>query len=200
MLCTLLRVFSIYFIGTSVAFFLVAKCVYAPMKRDETDEDEPIPFEWRFLEELDMLTERELSADELLQLGECEVDVETPDGRVLMSYDEDSKSFAYYTDSKNISFRFLDAVARQFAIENDAKQVCVNYGRDYVVEGTKPSPSPERSSLFVKLKQRQKEVARRIKVTNRFSHRGSIDQKWVKLDQPSSMTFADYKKKCVDNA
>ena len=194
MLYALLRLFSICLTGASAAVILVAKYVYAPMLRGDDGEDEPLPFEWRFLEELEALPARELSPDERSKLAEQEVDVETPAGRVLMSYDDDSKSFAYHTDSKRVPFRYLDAVARQFAVEHDAKQICVNYGYDYVAHESTPSPGAERSSVFVKLKARPAEAKRRIKIMNRFSHRGSIEQKWTVLEPPNAMTFADYKK------
>lgn len=201
MLYTFFRLFSICFTGASTAFLLVAKYVYAPLVRIAAhDKDEPPPFEWRYLEELEALPERDLSADELVELGEREVDAETPDGRVIMTYDDDAQSFAYYTDSKTISFKYLDAMARQFAVENDAKQICVNYGYDYVASEAKPAEVNERQSVFVKLKPRPSKP-KRTKITNRFSHRGSIEQKWTVLEKPPpSLTFADYKKKCVDNA
>lgn len=193
MLYSFFRLFSICFTGTSAASLLVAKYVYAPMIRDSETEDEHLPFEWGYLEELEALPERELSNEELVKLGDCELDVETPAGRVLMTYDEDAKSFAYYTDSKNVPFKYLDALAREFAVKHDAKQICVNYGYDYATPEVEPKPCLERSSVFVKLKARPS-APKRVKKTNRFSHRGSIEQKWTVLETPPSMTFAEFKK------
>ena len=184
--------------GTSVAFILVAKYVYMPLIKNNEQENERMPFEWQYIDELDNLAVRLLSTEELVKLADKEVDVETPAGRVLMSYDEDSKSFVYYTNKKSIPFKYLDAVARQFAVENDAKQICVNYGYDYVASEQKLQPAcNERSSVFVSFKPLPSQSIR-SKITNRFSHRGTIEQKWTVLEKPNPITFADYKKKYVD--
>ena len=193
MFYTFFRLFSIYFTGTVAASVLIAKYVYAPMLRNSDDEDEPPPFEWGYLEELEAIAERELSSEELVKLGDCKLDAETPAGRVIMSYDEDAKSFTYYTDSKNVPFKYLDAMAREFAVKHDAKRICVNYGCDYIEPKEKPKNYLERSSVFVKLKPRSN-APKRVKKTNRFSNRGTIEQKWTMLETPSSMTFAEYKK------
>lgn len=203
-----LRLASICLAGTATAFLVVAKFVYAPLRNVE-EEEEPMPFEWRFLEELEALAPRELNADELRGLSEREVDVETPDGRVIMTYDDESQSFVYYTDQKVVEFKHLDAVARQFAFENDAKEICVNYGYAYVTMEEKPESTSPQREVFVSPKKRTTKP-KQVKVTNRFSHRGRIEQKWTVVDSVTPvgrdgfagtpLTFAQFKKKCVDNA
>lgn len=193
------HVLSVYLTGTSIAVLFVAVFVHTPSIQCD-EEDEMLPFEWNFLEELEMLSERELSSDDLKHLRDKQVDVETPAGRVLMSYDDETKSFCYYTDSKVIPFKYLDAVARQFAVEHDAKQICVNYGHDYVViEHTRNAPTEE-SSVFVKVKPRTKKESR-LKITNRFSHRGTIESDKVTIEERKTMTFGEYKNqiKCPVN-
>ena len=185
--------FSICLFGTSAAFLFVAKYVHRPLRDEETEE--PFPFEWRYLEELEALAPRELSDAELRQLYEKEVDVETPEGRVVMTYDVDTRTFVYYTVTKTVPFKYLDAIARQFAVENDAKQICVNYGHDYVTNAP-PKEETKRESVFVKFKSASKKnEPKRTKIANRFSHRGSIEQKWTVVDEPNRLTFAEYKKK-----
>lgn len=178
-------------LGTSLAIILIAAFVYDPQPISP-DMIEPIPFEWRYLEELEEMTDRSISDEELAKLADYEVDEETPDGRVIMSYDHDAQAFAYYADEKQIQFKYLDALARQFTVKHDVKDICVNYGYEYIDVTAKESQAPM-DDVFVK----PKAVAtrkKRTKIANRFSHRGSLKQKWMVIEEPERLTFADFKK------
>lgn len=95
---------------------------------ESTDESmDPIDFADKFYEELNSLAPRDFSKEELDTLQFNIVDIDTPDGQVKMTYNNLTGSFWYYTNNKNILYKYLDAVARFFAIEYKCRQICVNY-------------------------------------------------------------------------
>ena len=48
-----------------------------------------------------------------------------------MFYNVDNGTFNYYCDDKNISYIFLDAIARKYAITYDCKCICVNFREEW---------------------------------------------------------------------
>ena len=43
---------------------------------------------------------------------------------MIMFYNSNTESFWYYSDNKNISNRTLDAMARNYSVTHNCKQVC----------------------------------------------------------------------------
>ena len=50
----------------------------------------------------------------------------TPNGDIIMYYDDNLESFVYYCDDKNIPYKYLETVARKFVIDNDCISLYVN--------------------------------------------------------------------------
>ena len=88
---------------------------------------EEMMYERKYLTELEQLEERVLSDTELNELKNKIVRENTPDGEIIMFYNNNTKSYFYYTDIRNVSYKILDAVARCYAVTYNVKQVCVNY-------------------------------------------------------------------------
>jgi hypothetical protein len=122
---------------------------------DEEDEDdfEDEDLENRYYDELNLLENREMTKEELDGLLLKSVDVETPDGLVKMTYNNKMGSFWYYSDNKNVHYKYLDSIARYFTIQNNCRQICVNYKEEY-----------EKSVLS--LKEQFEEDARRLEEKN----------------------------------
>ena len=96
----------------------------------EAEADAPkeeMMYERKYLTELEQLEERVLSDTELNELMNKIVRENTPDGEIIMFYNNNTKSYFYYTDIRNVSYKILDAVARCYAVTYNVKQVCVNY-------------------------------------------------------------------------
>jgi len=102
------------------------KDFYADDEQDEDEEDD-VDFADKYYEELNDLNIRDLTKEELSKLQFTYLDVETPDGLVKMNYNAMTESFWYYTDNKNIPYKYLDTVARFYAIVNNCRNICVNY-------------------------------------------------------------------------
>ena len=78
-------------------------------------------YEDKYLDKLNNLKKKELSDDYLNGLKNTIVMEMTPNGNVIMYWDNSRDAFVYYSDS-TIPYRFLEVVARKYAIVND----CLN--------------------------------------------------------------------------
>jgi len=113
--------------------------IYYKYLKNETEADagagageadapkEEIMYERKYLTELEQLEERVLTDTDLNELKNKIVRENTPDGEIIMYYNNNTKSYFYYTDIRNVSYKILDAVARCYAVTYNVKQVCVNY-------------------------------------------------------------------------
>jgi len=134
MVDTLFSLFFSIFGGFFLACAFTAHLIEYSKEDDDTEseeEEETEVLEDKYYEELNALDMRVLTKEELDELQSNVVEVETPDGLVKMTYNNASESFWYYTDNKNIHYKYLDAVARHFTIENKCRQICVNYKEEY---------------------------------------------------------------------
>ena len=111
----------------ALGFATVAVCVY---KRNYDDIEE-LPYEYKYYDEFYDKESRELSKSELSNLATTFLRETTPNGDVIMSYNNETETFQYWCDDKNIKFMILDAVAQKYAIENDVKAICVDYKQEY---------------------------------------------------------------------
>tara|TARA_Y100000591_G_scaffold265790_1_gene239453 strand:+ start:425 stop:1273 length:849 start_codon:yes stop_codon:yes gene_type:complete len=84
-------------------------------------------YQQKYADELTQLESKELTDDDLKELGKLQVKEDTPFGEIIMTYNPNTESFWYYTDARNVPFKTLDAVARCFAVTYDCKKICVNY-------------------------------------------------------------------------
>ena len=131
----IITTFGILVTGVAIGFISVAFCVY---KQPEYDDIE-LSYEEQYYEEFcDMETE-ELSDYRLKELNDIYIREKTPNCEVIMSYDNNNEHFRYWCNDKNIKFLVLDAVAHKYAIDNNAKAICVNYKEEYdkAVEASK---------------------------------------------------------------
>ena len=130
-----LLIVSTLTIGSSLALCFVATFY----NNDDDFEDEPelslydktCYYEIKYLEEFRKLQERELSKDNIKDLITKNVEDETPMGKIIMTYNHETESFWYYCDTKTLTYKTLDAVARLFAIKYDCKQICVDYQKEW---------------------------------------------------------------------
>lgn len=193
-----------------VSYFVynkTVKCV--PLKDNKEDEEEEYKRQARetrekkaaygqkWFDELDELEDRKLTEEELVELKNKTISLDTPEGEVLMYYNQDTESFWYYSDNKNVSNRTLDAVARKYTITHNCKQVCVNHKKeianvqkklcDMLIKHTKKKDKKDDDSknnddindVFVKPKITPKKLIKRsgkviVERVNRFTYKGKI--------------------------
>lgn len=139
---------------------------------EDSQEEEEEEYFNKYFDELTDLDERELTPIELENLRLNVLEEETPEGKVIMTYNSDIESFCYYADSKTIAYRNLDTAARLFTITYNCKSICVNYkeefekGKENVIsqierdtkkaqeeeEANKTIEQPTEKSIFAKFK------------------------------------------------
>ena len=88
----------------------------------ETEE----PYENKYYDKFDLLEVEELEEDYVKGLKNNILYESTPKGKVIMYYDHDKESFIYYCDTKDISYLYLEAVARKYALTYSCKKIVVD--------------------------------------------------------------------------
>ena len=80
-------------------------------------------YEEKYDERYEECESRELSDEQIQGLKNNILIETTPIGNVLMYYDPDYEYFKYYSNSKEIPYKTLEAVAKKYVITNDCKQI-----------------------------------------------------------------------------
>ena len=119
--------FSGGFIFTTVVFSNLLNIdfnsVFKSKKIDSDSDDEEYDFEEEYKEELHAVTEwkETYTKEELKEFKDNIVNLETPNGDVIMFYDYENEAFHYYSDSKTHTFKALETVARKYVLNYDCK-------------------------------------------------------------------------------
>ncbi len=98
---------------------------------EDIKEKEIREYKKKYYDELSLLENKDYSDEELKQLTNKILKEDTSYGIVYMFYNVDTGTFNYYCDDKNISYIFLDAIARKYAITYDCKCICVNFREEW---------------------------------------------------------------------
>lgn len=147
----------------------------------------------------------------------------TPQGLVIMTWNQQKERFEYYSDKKDIPYRFLDVVCRKFVTTNSCKCIYVDVNDEFekcknqledvkkkLTEEKKKKENEKKNSLFISVKKntenKEKEEEYQIKDedllikdnVNIFKHVGMIrDFKMLKgppLKEVKQLTYADFMK------
>jgi len=100
-------------------YYLKGNNTPVPKKREE-------PYENKYYDKFDLLEVEELEEDYVKCLKNNILYESTPKGKVIMYYDHDKDSFIYYCDTKDISYLYLEAVARKYALTYNCKKIVVD--------------------------------------------------------------------------
>ena len=131
---TFFTVGGIIFTGFLLGYVFVGLFIYdwVDDKEEEITEYEKQRIEEMkyinlYYDEFEQLENFKLDDERLMNLSNCFVEEMTPQGIIFMTYNNKTESFWYWTDNRNINYRFLDTVARKFALDYNCKQICINY-------------------------------------------------------------------------
>jgi len=126
-----LTTIGIFTTGAFLSFFIVAQCIYEkpePEKKLEEKEN----YDEKYYKLFQELETKKLEKENIEQLKKTFLREITPNEvEVIMCYDNDSETFNYWSDSKNVKFFTLDAVAQKYSIDNLCKELCVDYKKEY---------------------------------------------------------------------
>lgn len=104
-------------------------------------ESESELFENSGKDEVKQLKTRKLSEEDLEFISNQYVEVETPQGEIVLKYNVNEKGFIYYANF-NVQYKLLDAVARQFVLKFDCKELYHSIDFD-AVSDISDNDSPE---------------------------------------------------------
>ena len=145
-------------------------------------------FQNGYYDELEALADEEVSVERRKELSTIILQEVTPDGEIVLSYDDNAEGFRYYSNSfLKVSYQTLDALARKFAVLNNCKALCINGRQELILAQEKidkkdvmANPEPEPRSIFAKFKKYDKVRTNIKNVTpvpersNRFLYRGNL--------------------------
>lgn len=123
----------IFFFGLIGSSIFVAIFIFDPLIKKDlpllkiyADEEKQAKIEMEFLEtNYDVFDD--LSMNDLSDNYNNEYFImETPKGKVFMSYDKELKLFNYYSDKKEIPNKYLQCIARNFVIKFDCKLIYID--------------------------------------------------------------------------
>lgn len=158
-----------------------------------------LAFQNRYYDELEALTDQEVSVERRKELSTIILQEVTPDGEIVLSYDDNAEAFRYYSDSfLKVSYQTLDVLARKFAVLYNCKALCINARQELIFAHEKiekdrqdtikqldnPQPQPQPRSIFAKFKKYDKTTTSNIKQvanlipvpekSNRFIYKGNL--------------------------
>ena len=93
---------------------------------DESSISKTLSYENRYHEAFSKLTDKKLDDDYIKKLANNILYEMTPRGRVILYYDVEKEGFSYYCDTKDIPYKYLEAVAHKYAITYDCKNLVVD--------------------------------------------------------------------------
>jgi hypothetical protein len=124
-----------------------------------------IPYENKYIEEVNNLDTYDLSEEKLNNLKQSIVFENTPMGHVIMYYNHLTNSFFYYCDRKDIPYKYLDVVARKYIKVFNCKIIYIHMSdelensknklkelKEKKKDENKNKKEVEKKDVFVKLK------------------------------------------------
>lgn len=95
------------------------------------------PYENKYYGRFEQLECEDLEEDTVKGLKNNALCETTPKGNVIMYYDFEKESFVYYCDTKDVSYLYLETVARKYALTYDCKKIVVDIKKE--IENAKQS-------------------------------------------------------------
>jgi hypothetical protein len=205
----LFGVFFIWSVGHLFASIIVAKYIYLPwVRKNELENIEPVvKYEDKF--SLDDIKDTIVEPEDV----SCNVYVSehTPEGYVIMRYNNEEEGFEYWCDNTSIKYNYLEVVSRKYV----DKLLCKNLYKDRMKKEEEPEEEEpeekeeeleeELDDIFVKPKiskeNNKKKEERKISNVegNKYIRKGKInDLKIFKIEKKKKepnkkMSFYDYK-------
>ena len=125
--------------GTAISSFFIASCivvkyVWMPWMNQIKDEHkkEELEYEYLHMQEYDMVeVDQPVDDERLNELKSSYVEEVTPKGKVTMFYNKDVEAFWYYSDTKDIPYKYLDTIARVYCLKFNCKSLYINTFEEY---------------------------------------------------------------------
>lgn len=118
-----LNTYGIFFILSASSLFIFFDLCMKTNYDNKQIIDIPEKFEDKYIKDINKLEERNLSKDELILLQKSIVMENTPMGNVILFYFHEKEQFIFYSDRKEVPYKYLDAVARKYIKMFDCKMI-----------------------------------------------------------------------------
>ena len=137
----------------------VAKCVWLPYVEkvksmpnlSSDEEEEEIPYEEKYPIE----DARDLNKD--IDSDFCFINDYTPDGNVFMKFNKDNDGFDFWCDKKDISYQYLETVARKYVTYFSCASFYIDRERDIKDQIERQEKEIKEAEEAAKKKAEQKE-------------------------------------------
>jgi len=183
---------SLYSVGIVIGFLLIPFFTRVPLdEKAGIDMDahfDQLFLSYKFVDEVEEAPQSELTTEELGELRDKRLTYEIPflKQTVLMYYDDEKKTFCYYSQS-NLIYKYLMVVARKYVLEFHCKQIFKE-----MVPSMKKEEKTVQFSAFVK--KTGKTVLE--KEMNTFLYMGNLADSKPAIEKPKEINYADYWKMC----
>lgn len=163
-------------------------CATEEEEEEEQKEEKkaPVKFEDRYLEKLNAAEEKELTPEKMDSLANSFVMENTPQGNVVMFWDNKRDTFSYYADHL-IPYRYLEVVGRKYVLSNDCRKLFVNMEEEIKAAEKRLEEKKKQKEEEEKRKQIKQEESETSKMT-------TIEE------QPKKNVFAKLKSYNRDNS
>lgn len=118
-----LNTYGVFFILSASSLFIFFDLCMKTNYDNKQIIDIPEKFEDKYIKDINKLEERNLSKDELILLQKSIVMENTPMGNVILFYFHEKEQFIFYSDRKEVPYKYLDAVARKYIKMFDCKMI-----------------------------------------------------------------------------
>jgi len=161
-------------------------------------EDVRIPYENYYLLGNNKEYVKEFEKEENIDNGI--VEEETPDGVVILNYNNDTERFEYWSD-KSIRYRYLEVVARKYVIIYDCKDKYVNMFKELLeamdkAKEEKNNKKENKPNVFASLKNYKKIDDNDEKVVNKkaniYKHMGKLSEYALKKKEVKNIDFKTF--------
>lgn len=123
---------------------------------DENDEDYETEEEYEVEKESE--SETEVETEDKKEYAKMFIEEETPRGKVGLRYSPYTESFWWWSNTKDIPFKYLETVSRRYVIENDCLDIYVDI-RDELQKGVEKANETKKKD---ELKEKQEQNIQRV--------------------------------------
>ncbi len=111
-----INILSILFFALSASFCIIGLDIFITKNFNKDDIPDILleKFEDKYIEDVNKLEEKNLSENELIQLKSSIVLENTPMGNIILFYYHEKEKFYFYSDRKEVPYKYLDTVARKY--------------------------------------------------------------------------------------
>jgi hypothetical protein len=141
-------------------------------------------FEDKYLDRFIATEEKDLSSEKMDSLANSFIMENTPQGNVVMFWDNKRETFSYYADHL-IPYRYLEVVGRKYVLTNDCRKLFINMNDEIVAAKKK---------LEDKKKQKEEDEEKQKQNKQQESNSKQV------VEQPKKSVFAKLKSYNRDNS